>query len=150
MLIYIREEIDEETQEWERAQIRRSGLKPDEDSSIPSTTRVYKPTPSTWPYSVFLVSERDFYSELVPPLTEIPSLESSILRLSQMMTSIAASHAQNTTSVSALSAEQVQLDERETELRDIVARAEGKRSWFADLRDWLESVATFLDEKVWS
>ena len=98
----------------------------------------------------FLVLGRDFNTELVPPLTEIPSLESSVMRLSQTMTSMTASHAQNTTSVSALSAEQVQLDGRETELRDIVTRAEGKRSWFADLRDWLESVATFLDEKVWS
>jgi GC-rich sequence DNA-binding factor len=70
------------------------------------------------------------------------------MRFSQTMTSMVSSHAQNTTSVSALSAEQVQLDERETELRDIVTRAEGKRSWFADFRDWLESVATFFDEKV--
>ena len=84
----------------------------------------------------------------VPPLTEIPSLESSVMRLSQTITSVTASHAQNTTSISALSAEQVQLDERETELRDIVTRAEEKRSWFTDFRDWLESVATFLDEKV--
>jgi len=58
-----------------------------------------------------------------------------------------ASHAQNTTSVSALSQEQVQLDQRETELRDIVTRAEEKRSWFTDFREWLECVATFLDEK---
>lgn len=70
------------------------------------------------------------------------------MRLSQIMTSVTASHAQNTTSISALSVEQIQLDERETELRDIVTRAEDKRSWFADFRDWLESVATFLDEKV--
>jgi len=70
------------------------------------------------------------------------------MRLSQIMTSVTASHAQNTTSISTLSAEQVQLDERETELRDTVTRAEVKRSWFADFRDWLESVATFLDEKV--
>ena len=46
LLIYIREEIDEETQEWERAQIKRSGLKPDEGPSVPSTTPIYKPTPS--------------------------------------------------------------------------------------------------------
>jgi hypothetical protein len=46
LLIYIREEIDEETQEWESAQIKRSGLKPDEDPSVPATTPVYKPTPS--------------------------------------------------------------------------------------------------------
>lgn len=46
LLIYIREEIDEETQEWERAQIKRSGLKPDEGPSVPATTPIYKPTPS--------------------------------------------------------------------------------------------------------
>jgi len=59
-----------------------------------------------------------------------------------------ASLEQNTTSVSTLSAELVQLDERETELRDIITRTEEKRSWFADFREWLESVAAFLDEKV--
>jgi len=84
----------------------------------------------------------------VPPPTEIPNLESSITRFSQTLTSMTASHAQNTTSVSALSVEQVQLDQRETELRDIVTRAEEKRSWFTDFREWLECVATFLDEKV--
>ena len=88
------------------------------------------------------------HAELVPPPTEIPGLESSVTRISQMMTSMTGSHAQNTTSVSTISAELVQLDERETELRDIVTRTEEKRSWFADFRDWLESVATFLDEKV--
>lgn len=46
LLIYIREEIDEETQEWERAQIKRGGLKPDEGPSVPTTTPIYKPTPS--------------------------------------------------------------------------------------------------------
>jgi GC-rich sequence DNA-binding factor len=75
-------------------------------------------------------------------------LESSVTRISQIMTSMTASHEQNTTSVSTLSAELVQLDERETELRDIVTRTEEKRSWFADFREWLESVAAFLDEKV--
>ena len=89
-----------------------------------------------------------FHVELVPPPTEIPGLESSVMRISQIMTSMTASHAQNTTSVSTISTELVQLDERETELRDIVTRAEEKRSWFANFREWLESVATFLDEKV--
>ena len=88
------------------------------------------------------------YVELVPPPTEIPGLEPSVTRISQIMTSMTASHAQNTTSVSTISAELVQLSERETELRDIVTRTEEKRSWFADFREWLESVATFLDEKV--
>jgi hypothetical protein len=46
LLIHVREEIDEETQEWEQAQIKRSGLKLDGASSVPSATPVYKPTPS--------------------------------------------------------------------------------------------------------
>ena len=88
------------------------------------------------------------HPKLVPPPTEIPGLESSVMRISQIMASMTASHEQNTTSVSTLSAERVQLDERETELRDIITRTEEKRSWFADFREWLENVATFLDEKV--
>ncbi len=88
------------------------------------------------------------YQKLVPPPTEVPSLESSVTRISQTLVSMTASHAQNTASVSALSVEHDQLDGRETELREIIARTEEKRRWFADFRDWLENVATFLDEKV--
>lgn len=50
--------------------------------------------------------------------------------------------------MSALASEQSQLDAREDDLREIVTKAEEKRSWFVDFREWLESVATFLDEKV--
>jgi hypothetical protein len=84
----------------------------------------------------------------VPPPTEIPSLESSVTRISQTLVSMTVSHTQNTALVSALSIEHNQLDGRETELREIIARTEEKRRWFADFRDWLENVATFLDEKV--
>ncbi|KAI0251981.1 nineteen complex-related protein 2-domain-containing protein [Lactifluus subvellereus] len=127
-LIADAEEIDEETQEWEHAQIKRSGLKPDEYSSSHAATPVYKPAQ-------------------IPSLIEIPSLESSVMRISHIMTSIAASHAQNTASISTISTELAQLDDRETELRETITRTEEKRSWFADFREWLESVAGFLDEK---
>lgn len=30
----------------------------------------------------------------------------------------------------------------------MIAAAESKRAWFAEFKDWVESVATFLDEKV--
>ena len=86
--------------------------------------------------------------KLVPPPTEVPSLESSVTRISQTLVSMTSSHTQSTALVSALSVEHDQLDGRETELREIIARTEGKRRWFADFRDWLENVATFLDEKV--
>ena len=44
--------------------------------------------------------------------------------------------------------ERAQLEIREKEMREMISKAEEKRSWFAAFRDWIESVATFLDEKV--
>ncbi|KAH9080570.1 GCFC-domain-containing protein [Lactarius deliciosus] len=127
-LIADAEDVDEETQEWEQAQIKRSGLRPDDNFSTPVATSVYKATP-------------------IPPPTEVPGLETSVTRISQTLVSMTTSHAQNTASVSAVSVEYDQLDGRETELREIIAMTEEKRRWFADFRDWLENVATFLDEK---
>jgi GC-rich sequence DNA-binding factor len=75
-------------------------------------------------------------------------LEATVTRISHIMTSITASHVQNTASISTISAELAQLDEHETDLRESITKTEEKRSWFADFREWLESVATFLDEKV--
>ena len=50
--------------------------------------------------------------------------------------------------MSKLGEEQRLLEQRETEMRDMIAKAEEKRSWFSAFREWMESVATFLDEKV--
>lgn len=84
----------------------------------------------------------------VPPVTPIPTLGAAVARLTQQLTALTTSHAQNTVSMTALSEEQAQLEARETEMREMIARAEEKRSWFAAFREWVESVATFLDEKV--
>jgi len=51
-------------------------------------------------------------------------------------------------SLESVNAERAQLDEKENEMRKLVAAAEAKRSWFSGLHDWMETVATFLDEKV--
>ena len=40
------------------------------------------------------------------------------------------------------------MEVREVELRAMITTAEEKRSWFASFREWIENVATFLDEKV--
>ena len=45
-LISTREDVDEETQEWEQAQFKRSGLRPDVNFLSPVATSVYKATPS--------------------------------------------------------------------------------------------------------
>lgn len=84
---------------------------------------------------------------LVPPPTQIPTLDAAMNRLAQTMSALTTSHAQNTATMTALADEQARLEQRESELRAIVARAEEKRSWFASFREWMESVATFLDEK---
>ena len=47
-----------------------------------------------------------------------------------------------------LAEERLQLEAREQEMREMIVKAEEKRSWFAEFREWVESVATFLDEKV--
>jgi hypothetical protein len=70
------------------------------------------------------------------------------MRISQIVSSITTSHVQNTASISTISTELAQLDDHETDLRETITRTEEKRSWFTDFREWLENVATFLDEKV--
>ena len=47
LTFHFREDVDEETQEWEQAQFRRSGLRSDDSFSAPVATSVYKATPST-------------------------------------------------------------------------------------------------------
>ena len=89
-----------------------------------------------------------FTVSAVPPLTPIPTLESAVARLTQAMTSLTQSHGQNTSTMTALSAEHDLLNERENEMRRLITKAELKRSWFAAFRDWIETVATFLEEKV--
>jgi hypothetical protein len=49
-----------------------------------------------------------------------------------------------------LAQERGELDDRETEMRNMVGRAEEKRAWFSSFREWVEGVAGFLDEKVCS
>lgn len=47
-----------------------------------------------------------------------------------------------------LADERDSLEDKEKEMRTMVENAERKRSWFISFREWVETVATFLDEKV--
>ena len=89
-----------------------------------------------------------FIALSVPLPADVPALRPAIERLAQSLAALKASHATNTNAAESLVAEQEQLDAREVELREMIAKAETKRSWFAEFKDWMESVATFLDEKV--
>ncbi|KAI8994209.1 nineteen complex-related protein 2-domain-containing protein [Trametes punicea] len=120
------EEEDEETREWEQAQLRRGGLRP--ESVEPAPKPVYKPAP-------------------IPSVTPIPTMGAAMARLTQSMSELTMSHAEHSAAMSKLGEEQRLLEQREKEMREMIAKAEEKRSWFSAFRDWIESVATFLDEK---
>ncbi|OBZ68654.1 GC-rich sequence DNA-binding factor 2 [Grifola frondosa] len=121
------EEQDEETMEWEEEQLRRGGMRV-EELAKEALKLTYKPAP-------------------IPAVTPIPTLGASIARLTQSLTSLTTSHAEHSASMAKLGEEQRQLESREKDMREMIAKAEEKRSWFSAFREWVESVATFLDEK---
>jgi len=58
------------------------------------------------------------------------------------------SHASDTAALNSIALERESIDKREREMRDMVDKAEEKRAWFDDFKEWIEGVAGFLDEKV--
>ena len=50
--------------------------------------------------------------------------------------------------MSKLADERLAIEGKEKDMREMVVSAENKRSWFSSFRDWVETVAAFLDEKV--
>ncbi|KZT67273.1 hypothetical protein DAEQUDRAFT_673635 [Daedalea quercina L-15889] len=129
------EEIDEETMEWEQEQLRRGGLRATE-----TPEKAPKPTYRAAPSLRLILS-------VVPPIAPIPTLGAAVARLTSSLTALTTSHQQNTATMVSLGEEQLKLEAREKEMRDMIAKAEDKRSWFTAFREWVESVATFLDEK---
>ncbi|KAF7346601.1 GC-rich sequence DNA-binding factor-like protein [Mycena sanguinolenta] len=119
-------ETDEETDEWEQEQIRRGAQAPADASPAPKI-------------------KGDLQS--VPPATPLPSLGPAIARLSQQLTQLTTSHASNTAALTSLGQERTEVDDREKEMRQMVEKAEAKRAWFGQFKEWVEGVAGFLDEK---
>jgi GC-rich sequence DNA-binding factor len=145
---HFRAEEDEETKEWEQEQLRRGGHLGDESFDQAPVKQVYKPAPSksvVGPQSIHTNTPRTL---LVPTSSAIPSLGSAIARLTQSLTALTTSHASNTAAMSSLAEEREELDKKEMEMREMVRKAEAKKSWFVAFNEWVENVATFLDEKV--
>ncbi|PPQ75513.1 hypothetical protein CVT24_013187 [Panaeolus cyanescens] len=122
------EEEDEETIEWEQEQLRRGGHIPRADADKGKAKAVYKPAP-------------------IPQATQLPTLGPALERLSAQLSALTMSHAQNTNQLTTLSREREEVERRETELRDLVEKAEEKREWFGRFGSFVESVAGFLEEK---
>lgn len=136
---------DEESLEWEREQLRRGGH--DARASEPTLVKqIYKAAQSIPIIQLFYSTAAYIFP--VPPATDIPALGPAIERFQRSLVSLSDSHALSTGAITSLAEQRTELDTRETELRSMIADAESKRGWFAEFRDWVESVATFLDEKV--
>lgn len=128
-LIEEADEQDEETMEWELAQVKRAvPAEYEAEKSQKQQPRSYKPSP-------------------IPTPSSIPTLDSAISRISHTLTNFTASHTQSTDAIAALTDEQMKFDVEEAELRRQVEHAEEKRAWFQTFRDRVETVAEFLDEK---
>ncbi|KAF8171926.1 nineteen complex-related protein 2-domain-containing protein [Mycena galopus ATCC 62051] len=122
-------ETDEETDEWEQEQIRRGAQAPVDASPAAKIKEVYRPAPSNTPSHSSAVSG--------------PALA----RLTQQLTQLTTSHASNTAALTNLGQERTEVDDREKEMRQMVEKAEAKRAWFGQFKEWVEGVAGFLDEK---
>ncbi|KAF8510864.1 nineteen complex-related protein 2-domain-containing protein [Gautieria morchelliformis] len=119
------EEEDEETIEWEKAQIRRAGpVDNDRGENLKPRKETYTPAP-------------------IPSVTPIPTLASSVGRLSDSLTALMSSHTSHTVALSTLAQERTALESKEAEMRQMVEKAERKRSWFAAFRGWVEGSRRF-------
>lgn len=135
--------------EWEQEQLRRGGhVTPDSMISSSKVKQTYTPAPSKISVRGQCLYINGRYRSVVPADTPIPTLAPAIARLAQQLSQLTASHATNSAALNNLSQERDELDDRETEMRDMVSRAEEKRAWFSSFREWVEGVASFLDEKV--
>jgi len=85
---------------------------------------------------------------VVPPLTSLPVLAPALTHFYEKMTKITMSHASNTVALNSIVLERESVDKREREMRNMIEIAEEKRAWFDDFKQWVEGVASFLDEKV--
>ena len=84
----------------------------------------------------------------VPTPTPLPSLPTAASRLSSTLSNLKASRAAHQAAFDKHTAEQETNRAKQAELRDLVVRAETKREFFAELKEWVETVAVFLEEKV--
>ncbi len=132
--------------EWEQEQLRRGGHLASTPPPDAKVKQIYKPAPSTLNVLhqlAFLIRPLS-----VPPVTTLPTLGPALDRLAHQLSQLTTSHAAHVSSMNSLAQERTDLDRRETEMREMVVRAEEKRAWFNSFNDWVEGVAGFLDEKV--
>ncbi len=71
-------------------------------------------------------------------------------RLSGTLSNLESSRTLHQNNLEAVEAEGTQLLQKDIDMRRMVEMAERKRAWFNDMKEWMENIAVFLDEKVFS
>jgi GC-rich sequence DNA-binding factor len=136
------DEDDEETQEWEMAQVRRAGGWKEEEPEKP-TKPSYQPTPSksgTRQQTLELIS--------VPSARPLPTIAPVQSRLANSLAQLSVTKSQNEHTLETNVRDLAALEEQEIDLRKEVERVEGKREWVEEFRQWIEMLGRFLEEKV--
>jgi GC-rich sequence DNA-binding factor len=86
----------------------------------------------------------------IPTPTTLPSLSSASARLASALSAITLSHADHSTRLEQVSADQAALEAQEADLRKEVERVEKKWEWAVEFKGWVEEVGKFLEAKVGS
>ncbi|WVQ75090.1 hypothetical protein IAR50_004699 [Cryptococcus sp. DSM 104548] len=120
-------EDDEETLEWEKAQVQRSGLFEDERPEK-APQKGYTPAP-------------------IPVARPPPTILSASSRLTKAMSDINITKSQSDRNLEIVIQELAELEGQERDLRAAVEKAEDKKEWMEEFRGWVEMLGSFLEEK---
>lgn len=124
------EEMDEDEEEWERAQLRRTQLFPSTSADAHSR----EPSP--------------YRAAPIPSATPLPSVSTCSTRLALTLRALEQSTAASAAVISSTSKELDGLEAAERENQLDVATMEAKASWFNELDEFVGSLARFIEEKM--
>lgn len=127
----VQDEMDEDEEEWEQAQLRRTQTHPRPSSSHPPSREAspFRPAP-------------------IPASAPLPSVGTCSTRLELTLRALKQSTAASTAVLTSTAKELETLDAAERENKMDVAAVEDKASWFNELDEFVASLARFMEEKM--
>uniref|UniRef100_V5EWI9 GCF C-terminal domain-containing protein n=2 Tax=Kalmanozyma brasiliensis (strain GHG001) TaxID=1365824 RepID=V5EWI9_KALBG len=123
----VEDEMDEDEEEWERAQLRRT-------QNVTQTSQSREASP--------------FRSAPIPAAVPLPSVGSCSTRLELTVRALDQSTAANAAVVESSTKELETIEAGEAENKVKVAQVEDKASWFNELDEFVGSLARFMEEKI--
>lgn len=127
----VEDEMNEDEEEWERAQLRRTQTLPHHSTSQPPSREAspFRPAP-------------------IPASVPLPSVGTCSTRLELTLRALEQSTAASTAVITSTAKELDTLDAAERENKLDVAAVEDKAGWFNELDEFVASLARFMEEKM--